>query len=156
MRKSVPANMADISTNRLGKIWKGLSFADCGALAVLILYAAQWGLRQVNAKLPQSGFLFFLAICSAAYLAVRGWIWTRNHLLWRLRNRLIAAYVFIAVVPVLLLLTMAGLAAYLMYWQLGSYVIFSEMEERVERLGGEWRVSPGGTARAQHPLRPAY
>jgi hypothetical protein len=36
-----------------------------------------------------------------------------------LRNRLVAAYVFIAVVPVLLLLAMAGLAAYLPYWQLG-------------------------------------
>ena len=93
------------------------------------------GLREVYDQVPQSGFLLFLAICAAIYLAVRGWIWARNHLLWRLRNRLIAAYVFIAVVPVLLLLTMAGLAAYLLYWQLGSYVIYSEMEERVERLG---------------------
>ena len=30
---------------------------------------------------------------------------------------------------------MAGLAAYLLYWQLGSYVIYTEMEERVERVG---------------------
>ena len=42
---------------------------------------------------------------------------------------------FIAVVPVLLLLAMAGLAAYLLYWQLGSYVIYNEMEERMERVG---------------------
>ena len=66
---------------------------------------------------------------------MRGWIWARDHLLWSLRNRLVAAYVFIAVVPVLLLLAMAGLAAYLLYWQLGSYVIYTEMEEREERVG---------------------
>ena len=66
---------------------------------------------------------------------MRGWVWARDHLLWSLRNRLVAAYVFIAVVPVLLLLAMAGLAAYLLYWQLGSYVIYTEMEERAERVG---------------------
>jgi sigma-B regulation protein RsbU (phosphoserine phosphatase) len=69
------------------------------------------------------------------YWLVRGWVWARDHLLWRLRNRLVAAYVFIAVVPVLLLLAMAGLAAYLLYWQLGSYVIYTEMEDREQRVG---------------------
>jgi len=82
-----------------------------------------------------SGFFLFLALCAAIYWIVRGWIWARDHLLWSLRNRLIAAYVFIAVVPVLLLLAMAGLAAYLLYWQLGSYVIYTEMQDRVERVG---------------------
>ena len=79
--------------------------------------------------------MFFLAICAAIYWLVRGWVWARAHLLWSLRNRLVAAYVFIAVVPVLLLLAMAGLAAYLLYWQLGSYVIYTEMEEREARVG---------------------
>ena len=35
----------------------------------------------------------------------------------------------------LLLLAMAGLAAYLLYWQLGSYVLYTEMQERIERVG---------------------
>ncbi|MGH9679068.1 MAG: hypothetical protein ACRD4Y_03890, partial [Candidatus Acidiferrales bacterium] len=111
-----------------------MSVADLAALAVLALFAILWGLRQLEIPAPQSGFLLFLAICAAAYFVVRGWIWARDNLLWSLRNRLVTAYIFIAVVPVLLLLTMAGLAAYLMYWQLGSYVIYTEVEERVERL----------------------
>jgi phosphoserine phosphatase RsbU/P len=127
--------MADKQTTRLRAFSQSLTLADRWALAVLFLYAILWGSRQFYERIPQSGFLFFLAVCAAIYLAVRAWGWARNHLLWRLRNRLIAAYIFIAVVPVLLLLTMAGLAAYLLYWQLGSYVIYSEMEERVERLG---------------------
>ena len=126
--------MAEKGTTRLGNFWRGLNLADWGALAVLILLAVLWGMRQFYEQTPQSGFLLFLAICAAIYVVVRVSLWARSHLLWRLRNRLIIAYLFIAVVPVLLLLTMAGLAAYLMYWQLGSYVIYSEMEERVQRL----------------------
>ena len=91
-------------------------------------------LRLFYPQAPQSGLPAFLAICALVYLAIRAGLWAKNHLLWRLRNRLITAYIFIAVVPVMLLLTMAGLAAYLLYWQLGSYVIYTEMDDRVERV----------------------
>jgi sigma-B regulation protein RsbU (phosphoserine phosphatase) len=127
--------MATTFITRSRAIWAGLSLPDWTALAILVLYGAILGLREYYARIPMSGFLFFLAICAAIYWLVRGWVWARDHLLWSLRNRLVAAYVFIAVVPVLLLLTMAGLAAYLLYWQLGSYVIYTEMEEREERVG---------------------
>jgi|HubBroStandDraft_6_1064221.scaffolds.fasta_scaffold24136_2 sigma-B regulation protein RsbU (phosphoserine phosphatase) len=122
-------------TKRGRAIWAGMSLADWIALAILLLYGALLGLRGYYARIPQFGFLFFLAICAGVYWLIRGWVWARDHLLWSLRNRLVAAYVFIAVVPVLLLLSMAGLAAYLLYWQLGSYVIYTEMEEREERVG---------------------
>jgi sigma-B regulation protein RsbU (phosphoserine phosphatase) len=112
-----------------------MRLSDWIALAVLLLFGILWGLRQFYPGTPLSGFLFFLAICATIYWLVRGWRWARDYLLWSLRNRLVAAYVFIAVVPVLLLLTMAGLAAYLLYWQLGSYVIYNEMEEREQRVG---------------------
>ena len=111
-----------------------MKLADWAALAVLVLYAVLWGMRVLFVNTPESGFLLFLVICALGYLVVRGWVWARDRLLWRLRNRLIAAYLFIAVVPVLLLLTMAGLAAYLLYWQLGSYVIYNEVEARMVRL----------------------
>ena len=127
--------MASKLTTRSRALWAGMSLVDWIALAVLVLYGTLLGLREYNARIPQSGFLFFLAICAGIYWLVRGWVWARDHLLWSLRNRLVAAYVFIAVVPVLLLLAMVGLAAYLLYWQLGSYVIYTEMEEREERVG---------------------
>ncbi len=113
-----------------------MSGFDWLAVAVLALYGVLAGLREFYAQIPMSGFLLFLAICAGVYWIARGWVWARDHLLWSLRNRLITAYIFIAVVPVLLLLVMAGLAAYLLYWQLGSYVIYTEMEERVERTSG--------------------
>ena len=127
--------MATTLRTRSRAIWAGLSLPDWMALAILALYGAILGLREFYERIPMSGFLFLLAICAAIYWLVRGWVWARNNLLWSLRNRLVAAYIFIAVVPVLLLLAMAGLAAYLLYWQLGSYVIYTEMEDREERVG---------------------
>src|SRR5580704_8242748 len=127
--------MASTLTTRSRAIWAGMSLLDWIALVILALYGALLGLHAYHVRVPQSGFLLFLSICAAIYWLVRGWIWARDNLLWSLRNRLVAAYVFIAVVPVLLLLAMAGLAAYLLYWQLGSYVIYTEMEEREERVG---------------------
>ena len=112
-----------------------MSLADWAALAILLLYAVLLELRESYTQIPRLGFLLFLAVCAGIYLLVRGWIWARENLLWSLRNRLVAAYVFIAVVPVLLLLAMAGLAAYLLYWQLGAYVIHTEMEDREVRVG---------------------
>src|SRR5215472_13912922 len=120
-------------TGRIRAIWARMSRVDWLALAILVLYGTLSALREFYAQVPVSGFLLFLAICAAVYSIARGWVWARDHLLWSLRNRLITAYVFIAVVPVLLLLAMAGLAAYLLYWQLGSYVIYTEMEERAQR-----------------------
>ncbi len=127
--------MPSTLTTRSRAIWAGMSLFDWTALAILLIYGALLVLQETYEQIPLSGFLTFLAVCAAIYWLVRGWVLARDHLLWSLRNRLVAAYVFIAVVPVLLLLAMAGLAAYLLYWQLGSYVIFTEMEEREERVG---------------------
>ncbi len=127
--------MTSALTNRMRTIWLGMSVTDWIALAVLLLQGALLGLREFYEQIPMPGFLVFLSMCAAVYWIVRGWIWARDHLLWSLRNRLVAAYVFIAVVPVLLLLAMAGLAAYLLYWQLGAYVIHTEMEDREQRVG---------------------
>ena len=120
--------------NRLHAFWLRMSSVDIAALVILVAYAALWVSRWFFPQAPQSGFFLFLAVLAFGYVAVRGFLWAREHLLWSLRNRLVIAYIFIAVVPVLLLLTMAGLGAYLLYWQLGSYVLYTDMQERIERL----------------------
>src|SRR5271165_3374547 len=127
--------MPSTPTIRSRAVWAGLSLVEWAALGILVLFGALWGLHQYSARIPVSGFLALLAAIAAMYWLVRGWKWARAYLLWSLRNRLVTAYIFIAVVPVLLLLAMAGLAAYLLYWQLGAYVIHTEMEEREERVG---------------------
>src|SRR5437016_506464 len=53
---------------------------------------------------------------------------------WRLRNRLLVTYVFIAVVPIALILSLATLGAYSLVNQLAVYLVISELDRRIETL----------------------
>src|SRR5581483_11532678 len=53
---------------------------------------------------------------------------------WRLRNRLIVAYIFIAVVPVVLLLVMAGLAGYVVIGEMAVYLANRELETHLAQM----------------------
>jgi len=79
-------------------------------------------------------FLKFLALLSAGYLAFRLIAWGRSRLLWSLRNRLIVAGMFLALVPVLLLVTLAALAGQVLYSQLGGYILYEDIHGRLGRM----------------------
>ena len=55
--------------------------------------------------------------------------------LWLLRNRLILAYVFMGVVPVLLIAGMLGLGAYMFYGQYAAYLLVNELNQRTRNVG---------------------
>src|SRR5262249_32075747 len=55
---------------------------------------------------------------------------------WRLRNRLLVTYLFIAVVPIALILGLVALAASRFANQLAVYLITSELDRRIEALEG--------------------
>jgi sigma-B regulation protein RsbU (phosphoserine phosphatase) len=57
-------------------------------------------------------------------------------LIWRLRNRLIVAYVFIAVVPLVLLATLGTTIAYFVTGQMAVYLVTSELERQVGTMRG--------------------
>ncbi|PYU02584.1 MAG: hypothetical protein DMG34_15870, partial [Acidobacteria bacterium] len=88
----------------LSQLWRRLSWPDVAAIVFVVVGLAA-------AISGHFGGLFsfakFVGLLSAGYLSFRAMSWWRNRLLWSLRNRLIVAYLFIAVVPVLLLLTLA-------------------------------------------------
>src|SRR5579883_1772116 len=50
--------------------------------------------------------------------------------IWRLRNRLIAAYVFIAVVPIVLILMLVGFAGYAVIGEMAVYLVNTELNHR--------------------------
>jgi phosphoserine phosphatase RsbU/P len=56
--------------------------------------------------------------------------------IWRLRNRLIAAYLLIAVVPVVLILTLAGIGGWLVIGEMATYLVNTELRHRQEGLLG--------------------
>jgi phosphoserine phosphatase RsbU/P len=73
----------------------------------------------------------FLLISVLLILAIR---WLRRKLMWRLRNRLIVTYVFIGVIPLLLLTGMAILAGYLFAGQFSAFVVTSDLRGELRKL----------------------
>lgn len=69
-------------------------------------------------------FVGFVCLVMLIVLAVR---WLRREFMWRLRNRLIVTYVFIGVIPVLLLAGMAVIAGWGFASQFATYVISSDL-----------------------------
>ncbi len=89
-----------------------LSPLDRIAITVLIIYVLMHLAAWAGRAIPLTGFVGFLSFLAVAFLLVRLIPWFRTTFMWTLRNRLIVAYVFIAVVPVILLLTMVGVGSY--------------------------------------------
>jgi len=115
-------------------LWKSLSALDWAAVVLCALgVLAFWAEDRLQA-LPGVGLLRFVSSLAAFYLLYRFWTRWRSRMLWSLRNRLIVAYLFIAVVPVILLLIFATLLGQLIYSQLGAYLLYHDMEDRLEML----------------------
>lgn len=81
-----------------------------------------------------SGWAAFLSYVFLACLFLLGLRWVRRRLMWRLRNRLIVTYMFIGVIPVILLVAMALLAAYLFAGQFATYIALSGLQGQLEHL----------------------
>ncbi|MGA2720206.1 MAG: hypothetical protein ABSF78_14690, partial [Candidatus Acidiferrales bacterium] len=122
--------MTQLSPRRSFVVLRRISPRDRIALAFISAYVI---LRAgfVRHPFPLSGFLGFLSVVAIVYLCFRVFFWVRRKLLWRLRNRLIVAYIFIAVVPVVLLLTMMAIGMYLLYPQIGAHLLQDGLQDRI-------------------------
>jgi sigma-B regulation protein RsbU (phosphoserine phosphatase) len=111
--------------------WRRLSRIDLFAI-LLILGGALCAVLGFNGGL--FSLLKFLAILATVYVVFRFAGWWRTRLLWSLRNRLIVAYLFIAVVPILLILTLVVLAGQILYSQLGAYLLYDDIHRRIAMM----------------------
>jgi phosphoserine phosphatase RsbU/P len=109
--------------------WKSLSKLDWLALALCVIGLAAAGNAVRN--LPAAGFFRLLGVLAIVYVLYRFWSRWREELLWSLRNRLILAYLFLGVVPTVLLLILASMLGQILYSQLGAYLLYHDIEDRV-------------------------
>src|ERR1700730_12529261 len=137
---ALPANLRNV--------WRRLSRIDLFAI-LLILGGFICSILGLNSSL--ASFLKFLAILATVYVLFRFVGWWRTRLLWSLRNRLIVAYLFIAVVPILLIVTLVVLARQILYSQLGAYLLYDDIHRRVammaditEHIAAAHRTLPKG------------
>lgn len=112
----------------LRDVWRRLSWLDSACLAVVAI-GLLVELFDINGRF--FSFLAFLAVVAGLYLLVRFIGWWRSRLLWSLRNRLIVAYLFIAVVPILSIVILVVLAARILYSQLGAYILYEDLHQRI-------------------------
>ncbi len=115
----------------LKEVWSRLSWLDLICTAIVVA-----GL--VFELLGMSGGVFsfveYLAVLAGLYLFFRFVGWWRTKLLWSLRNRLIVAYLFIAVVPIVSIVILVVLAARILYSQLGAYLLYEDLHQRVAMI----------------------
>ncbi len=120
--------------NQQNSFWKGLSVLDwLAAVLCLLGLLVMWD-REYLQGVPGLGLVQVVAILAAFYLFYRFWTRWRSQVLWSLRNRLIVAYLFIAVVPIILLLIFSSLLGQIIYSQLGAYLLYHDVEDRLEML----------------------
>src|SRR5215467_10135584 len=106
-------------------LWQRLARLEKAFLLVLFLY-----LLLVFAA-PASGFRLLALIAAwtlGIVVSVRLFRRYAAQVIWRLRNRLIVAYAFIAVVPILLIIVLVASAMSVITGQAAVYLITSELE----------------------------
>ncbi|MFN7979492.1 MAG: SpoIIE family protein phosphatase [Vicinamibacterales bacterium] len=69
----------------------------------------------------------------AFYLLGRLLVWTRRRLLWRVRRKLILSYVFVGLVPSLLILAFFVLAGLLLVRNVAGYMVRTRLEAQTEQ-----------------------
>src|SRR5689334_21500589 len=103
---------------RLGGI--GKAFVCSGILYGILALVGRATLLQSIAGL----LTLVLALLTLFQIARRA----LRQAIWRLRNRLITTYVFIAVVPIVLILTLVTLAGWAILGQMAVYLVNTELK----------------------------
>jgi len=128
--------MSAALSGRIRHLWRRLSNLDRAAAILALLCGLVWLGKLAGKQPPLAGLIQLLFFLAAGATAVFHLIQGRGRLLWSLRNRLVVAYLFIAVVPVLLLGTMGWLSARIVYKQFAAHLLQNDLQSRVERLRG--------------------
>jgi phosphoserine phosphatase RsbU/P len=130
-----------IAREWLGRV--GLAF-----LVLLILFVV------LGWTAPLSAFRIGVAIAlliAGVWLIVRVLRRAIRQTVWRLRNRLLVTYLFISIVPILLVAALSILGGYSLVSQLAVYLVTSELDRRIDALGS----AAESIARTDPESRPA-
>src|SRR5438093_4875426 len=103
-----------------------VSWAGRVLLAALAVYAARRAGAAVPCGMDVLADILLLGYC--AWGLVRLGRYLVRRLLWRIRTKLLVSYLFIAVVPVVLLLLLFGLAGFLFSGLVASHIVVAEVD----------------------------
>ncbi len=114
-----------------GAIGRRLGWIERAFLVFAVVYALLYFTRVAPTMQSLAGLVaFMLGLWALFKLARRG----MRKAIWRLRNRLIVAYLFIAVVPIVLISALVGITAYAVIGQVAVYLVNTELQHRMNSL----------------------
>lgn len=112
---------------RLACYLAGLAIVLFGLEKLLSVFSLAWGEHL-------GGWVSFLTFLSCVLFFILAFRWIKRRLLWRLRNRLIVTYVFIGVIPAVLLIAMGLITLYGLGGQFAVFVVTSEKDAQLRSL----------------------
>jgi sigma-B regulation protein RsbU (phosphoserine phosphatase) len=95
--------------------------------SLLKLFKLSWGQYL-------GGWVTFLGFLAGVLFFILGFRWVKRRILWRLRNRLIVTYIFIGVIPAVLLVAMGLITLYGLGGQFAVFVVTSEINTQLRSL----------------------
>ena len=114
-----------------GVSWRGLGRVEKVTLVLVAIWALLFFSGIGHRYQPLTGvaavFMGIVSVIKLGRMAMR-------NLIWRLRDRLIVAYLFIAVVPIVLLLSLMLVTSYALVGQMAVYLVNRELENRARML----------------------
>jgi sigma-B regulation protein RsbU (phosphoserine phosphatase) len=122
------------------RVWRTWLLRTVPGRALVLGFAIKvitWPLRSVialPAALDAIDMVGGLAMLfAAAYGLTRFAVWSKRRLLWRVRRKLILSYVFVGVVPALLVITFFLLAGLILAFNVSSYLVQSRVRNLTDQ-----------------------
>jgi phosphoserine phosphatase RsbU/P len=112
---------------RLACYLAGLAIALFALEKLLSFFSLSWGAHL-------GGWVSFLTFLAGVLFFILAFRWVKRRILWRLRNRLIVTYMFIGVIPAVLLVAMGLITLYGLGGQFAVFVVTSEIDAQLRSL----------------------
>jgi phosphoserine phosphatase RsbU/P len=121
---------------RFGSLWRKTGWPERLFAFALVVYLTLVWIAPASAWRSLAGLaLTIFGLAAGIRVARRG----IRVAVWRLRNRLVVAYLFIAVAPIVLILALVSIGAYVLTGQVTVYLVTSAIERRTESMMGSAR-----------------
>jgi phosphoserine phosphatase RsbU/P len=146
-----------------------ITFMGKAMLAALLVWFIDWvfvsGETLFGSSLLKKLFDYasLLGVIPLAYFAIKGAHWITEHLLWRLRRRLIVTYLLIGALPILLLLSLIVMAGYVVVLQASESLVSRHLDGYLEQSRAvsrslardlaEWDISSLGREQLRRRLQ---
>lgn len=119
--------------SQLTHSWNKLTRSEKFFVLLALLTGLNWVAQRISTlALPFAGFINYAFAILAFVLLVKYFLRLMRRFVWRIRNRLIVAYIFIGVIPVLLIFAMLTIGLYVLMGQVTTYLLTRELQNRNE------------------------